>query len=237
MTAEELANKFREYLGVDLLKSKKPEELLSYYKKIIEEKLLVSIIEYPFKADDVRAFSIFSDISVIALNEQDEPKIKLFSLFHEICHLLKKTSSICSIEIEKQSQQEIESFCNNFAAEFLVPENDLELEIKKYSVVKEGVSNLSNTYGVSKQVIMLRLLKLNYIDSTTYVNFKEGFDKELEKKKSGLRRRNWDKVFFNRVGNLAIREVSNAYKKRDITFFESTRILNLKTKYVEKFID
>lgn len=236
LKADELANKFREYLGISLIKSKEPDKILAHYKEIIEEKLSILIIEYPLKADDVRAFSIFSDISVIVLNEQDEPKIKLFSLFHEICHLLKKTSAICSIEIEQKNKHEIESFCDLFAAEFLVPSYDLKIEVEKSGTSVEGISKLLETYGVSKQVIMLRLLQLRYIDFERYKRFKESFDKRLEEEKEGFRRKSWNKIFFNRVGNLAIQEVSNAYKRGDITFFESMKILNLKTKYVEKFV-
>jgi len=236
LKADELANKFREYLGLSLIKSKESDKILARYKEIIEEKLLISIIEYPLKADDVRAFSILSDVSIIVLNEQDEPKIKLFSLFHEICHLLKKTSAICSIEIEQKNKQDIEFFCDLFAAEFLVPTDDLKIEVEKSGTSREGISKLSELYSVSKQVIMLRLLQLRYIDFDRYRLFKESFDKKLEKEKEGFRRKSWKKVFFNRIGNLAVQEVSNAYKKGDITFSESMKILNLKTKYAEKFI-
>jgi len=230
-SAKELANQFREYLGVDLLKRKKANKILDYYKKVLEEKLSIAIIEYPLKAEDVRAFSIFSTISVIVLNENDEAQIKLFSLFHEICHLIKRTSGICSIEMEQQNQQDIESFCNAFAAEFLVPESDLRKEIEEVGI---KVADISETYGVSKQVVMLRLLLTGFIDRDRYNAFKRRLKEEELKKKFG--RRKWEKVFFNRVGNLAAQEVSNAYKKGDITFLESAEILNLKTKYAEKII-
>ena len=220
---------------MDLLKQKKADEILDYYKKILEEKLSMAIIEYPLKAEGVRAFCIFSDISVIVLNENDETPIKLFSLFHEIYHLLKKTSAICSIDVEHERQPRIEFHCDRFAAEFLVPTNDLIEEIKKTGVDNKGISKLSKIYGVSKQVIMLRLLKLGLVSRDRYRQFKEKFDKEkLKTKKTG--RRKWDRVFFNRVGNFAAQEVSNAYRKGDITFLESAEILNLKTNYAEKII-
>jgi len=233
--ANKLANKFRKHLDLELQKSKKPEEILAYYKQNLESKLSILIIEDPIKAEDVRAFSLVSDLSIIVLNEKDEPKIKLFSLFHEVCHLLKKESGICSIEIERQNQRDLESYCNRFAAEFLVPKDDLEREIEKYGTEKDGVSEISQIYGVSKQVIMLRLLRFRYIDKESYDRFKAGFDKKGYKEKK-FGRRNWEKVFLNRVGNLAVQEVSNAYRKGDITFLESIEILNIKTKYAEKLI-
>jgi Zn-dependent peptidase ImmA (M78 family)/DNA-binding XRE family transcriptional regulator len=160
---EELSYQFRKYLGIDLLKSTQPPELLDYYKQILEEKLFISIIELPLKADDVRGFSIFSDVSMIVLNENDRYSVKLFSLFHEVFHLLKRTSGICSIEIEQRGEN-IETECNLFSAEFLVPLDDLKRECKYFTTLdKDSITELYNIYGVSKQVIMLRLLRTGFI--------------------------------------------------------------------------
>jgi len=231
---DELAWEFRKYLKVSLLKLKKPEELLTYYKQVLEENLLISIIELPLKAEDVRGFSISADISIIVLNENDNPAIKLFSLFHEIYHLLKRTSGICSIEIE-QKDGDIEASCNLFSAEFLVPLNDLKEECKRFSQLDEStISELSKVYGVSKQVIMLRLLWLG-MPKERYDQFKKEGEKKLERKQFG--RRDWDKVFQNRVGNLVIREASNAYRSGKISYSEVMDILSLKAKYTEKFIE
>lgn len=235
LNPDELAREFRKYLKVTLLKSKKPEELLTYYKQVLEENSLISIIELPLKAEDVRGFSVFADISIVVLNEGDNPSIKLFSLFHEIYHLLKRTSGICSIEIE-QKDGDIEASCNLFSAEFLVPLDDLKEEYKRFPQLDEStVSELSKIYGVSKQVIMLRLLWLGYMPKERYEQFKSKKEEKMKEKK--FARRNWDKVFQNRVGNLVVREASNAYRSGKISYSEVMDILSLKAKYTERFIE
>lgn len=232
---DELAWEFRKYLKVDLLKLKKPEEILTHYKLMLEQTFLISIIELPLKADDVRGFSVSGDISVVVLNEGDNATIKLFSLFHEIYHLLKRTSGICSIEIE-QKDGNIEASCNLFAAEFLVPLDDLKEEYRKFHQLNENtISELSMIYGVSKQVIMLRLLWLGYMPKERYEQFKK--EGETKAKKRGFGRRDWDKVFQNRVGNLVVRETANAYRSGRISYSEVMDILSLKAKYTEKFIE
>lgn len=232
---DELAWEFRNYLKVDLLKMKKPEELLTHYKQVLEENLLMSIIELPLKAEDVRGFSIFADISIIVLNEEDNPSIKLFSLFHEVYHLLKRTSGICSIEIE-QKDGDIEASCNLFSAEFLVPLNDFKEKYKRFLQLDDStVSELSKIYGVSKQVIMLRLLWLGYMPKERYEQFKREGEKKLKERTFG--RRDWDKVFQNRVGNLVVREANNAYRSGKISYSEVMDILSLKAKYTEKFVE
>ena len=231
LEANELAKEFKKYLNIKLLKSQKPTEILAYYKKILEDQLKIIVIEYPVKADDVRAFSVHSDISVIVLNEEDKSSIKLFSLIHEVCHLVKKTAGICSLEIEQEDQRQ-EFYCNRFAAEFLVPLDDLKLEIEKLARIDdESIDKLSEIYGVSKQVIMLRLLWLGYIGKERYNQFKSGL-KEPPPKKFG--RRNWERVFLNRVGELSLQEVKRAYHEEKITYYEALSILGLKTQYAEK---
>lgn len=233
LNADELAKEFKKYLNVELIKSKRPEEILAYYKKTLEDRLTIIIIEYPLKADDVRAFSILSDISAIVLNENDKPSIKLFSLFHEICHLIRKTAGICSLEIEQKNQDE-ETYCNRFAAEFLVPLDDLKIEVEKFGRIDEELINfLQKIYGVSKQVITLRLLRSKYITNERCEQFKSELEKPIQR---GFGRRNWEKVFINRVGNLPLQEIKRAYNEGKITFYEALSILDLKTKYGEKFM-
>lgn len=233
---ERLAIEFRKHLGIELIKSKNPKEILRFYKREIEKKMFIPIIERPFKADDVRAFSIFSRVSIIVLNEEDAPQVKLFSLFHEIGHLLRKTSGICSIEIEPEQKEEIESFCNKFAAEFLVPAEDLKFEIERLKLKTcdfSSITKLSEIYGVSKQVIMLRLLWLRYIDRKQYQEFKSGYEEPVKKQ---FGRRNWDEVFLNRASESIVNEVKQAYKKGIISFADAVGILGIKAKYVEKFL-
>lgn len=234
---DESAREFRKYLKADLLKSIKVEDTLIYYKQALEEKLLISIIELPLKADDVRGFSISSDISIIVLNEGDNASIKLFSLFHETYHLIKRTSGICSIGLEQGEDSERE--CDSFAAEFLVPLNDLKEEYRNFPELDEdSVTGLSNIYGVSKQVIMLRLLQIRYLTHERYNQFKkEGEEKSKKNKRKAFARRKWDKVFKNRVGNLVIKETRTAYRSGKLSYSEVFDIFNMQTKYIEKFIE
>lgn len=243
----ELAERFRQYLGIDLLKNKKPEKILQSYKTILEDKLKLIIIEQPLKprktknkeiSDDVRAFSIYADISGIVLNETDHPSIKLFSLFHEVCHLLRKSSGICSLDYEVEKDFKEEFYCNRFAAQFLVPEDDIKKELKIYPSLPERltevIDNLSKIYGVSKQVILLRLLYLNFISLQHYYEIKEQYASKEIKPQFG--KRNWSRIYKNRVGGIVVKEVKSSLSKNEISFYEALNILDVKVNYAEKFL-
>jgi Zn-dependent peptidase ImmA (M78 family) len=170
---------------------------------------------------------------VIVLNESDLPTIKVFSLFHELCHLLRDEQGICSIEPDSEVN-DAERYCDTFAAEFLVPKESL-IEIVKRNPSDDRIWSLANEYGVSKQVIMLRLLSLGYITVSRYKKFRESFREE--KLKIPVKRpQDWTKRYAKRLGSIVVSEVSKAYKRGDITFSEAADILNVKIKYAEKLL-
>ena len=118
ISVNDLSERVKKLLEINykFLKELNDEPIISYYKSQIEEKFFVPVIEHPLKSTGVRAFSVFGDVSVIILNESDSNEVKLFSLFHEFCHLLKRQDGICSVNMElyKNNQPE-ERYCDEFA--------------------------------------------------------------------------------------------------------------------------
>ena len=231
MSPKALANALREFLNLEPPERVSPGKILDYYRRILEEKMNVIIIEYPLKADDVRAFVIKNEISVIVLNESDEAPVKLFSLFHELGHLLKGEMGLCSITMEENT--DVERYCNRFAAEFLMPERKFAEMVRKYGKDIESLKKLQRLFGVSIHAMMIRLLNLGLISYEEYDNFKKNFKK---KEKKGGGGKNWEATYKKRSGYLVIEEVTKAHKRGEISFYEAMRILDVKTKYAEKLI-
>lgn len=240
LNAADLAIKFRETFkekGVELLKRSSSGKTLDYYKKAIETNFSIIIMEYPFKSSDIRAFCILNDVSIIVLNEKDKSEIKLFSLFHELCHLARKTGSLCSLDMELKGHAGEETFCNEFAAEMAVPRMDIERELNNHGKVDYGViSSLSRIYGVSKQVVYLKLYYLGLVDKEAYLGFLgRKVEQKPTKNATGVRK-NWNRTFKNRIGDLVIGEVKRNYQEKNISFIEAIEILGVKTKYAQKML-
>ena len=49
---------------------------------------------------------------------------RIFSLFHELCHIILKNSAFCDFRYNGSSELEI--YCNRFAAAFLAPEDEVK---------------------------------------------------------------------------------------------------------------
>ncbi|MEN3039790.1 MAG: hypothetical protein ABDI07_11715, partial [Candidatus Kryptonium sp.] len=143
-----------------------------------------------------------------------------------------------SIEYEVETEFREESYCNKFAAEFLVPSEDIKKELKNVFIDKntlpEILSNFSRIYAVSKQVILLRLLYLDQISAEEYKEFKKYLEEKGGKPQYTIRR--WNKVFKNRVGNVVIKKVKASLRGNKISFYEALNILDMKIKYAEKLL-
>lgn len=95
---------------------------LNKWKEIITEKMGVLIFETKgVFLEEMRGLCIFHDeVPIILLNGKDTTNGRIFSLFHELTHLLLGESAIC--ENNESSKEEI--FCNAVAGEFLVLSDD-----------------------------------------------------------------------------------------------------------------
>ena len=123
----------------------------------------------------MRALCIFHNkIPIILLNGKDSVNGRIFSLFHELTHLLLGKSAICGDD--ENTQEEI--FCNSVAGEFLVPGDDLIKNINPGLAVLsyKSLRNLYNLYGVSEHVIVRRLLDTNQITRNEYVSYINNYE-------------------------------------------------------------
>lgn len=150
------SNYIREILNVSLetqkswYNEKKHYSFLNNWKEVITNKLGILIFETEgVNINEMRGLCILHEWApIILLNGKDTPNGRIFTLFHELTHLLLGESAICGDDLDR----DVEIFCNSVAGEFLVPEKDL------LENINNPVKDLSNNYGVSQHVIYRRLL-------------------------------------------------------------------------------
>jgi Zn-dependent peptidase ImmA (M78 family) len=81
---------------------------------------------------------------------------QIFSLFHELAHLLLGENDVTR-GISRGSGK-IETFCDQFAAEFLVPSDDLETRLNFSTFDDDAIQELADYYKVSRPVILIKLV-------------------------------------------------------------------------------
>jgi len=240
ISAIDMANKIRTLLEIDFdflkeLIKQKGETALSYYKSVIEDKFFIPVLEHPLKSSGVRAFSVFGDVSVMVLNESDSNEVKLFSLFHEFCHLLKRQDGICTVDIEKDKDtRPEEKDCDEFAAFLLMPEKHFRSAIKELPVTTvKQLTDISKVFGVSKLVTIIQMKTLGLINPNQF-NFLKSKLEAIPKSKFG--RKNWEQTYIKRTSRLVLDNLIDSYKKGDITYTSLSTITGIKDKYLQKII-
>ena len=143
--------------------------------------------------DQMRGFSLYHDpLPIIAVNRKDTYTARIFTLMHEMVHLMLRTESLCDMRDEggriDEPDYNIEIFCNSIAASALVPSSSL-LEDRRVDQARgiglagdKAISELSLRYSVSREVIVRRMLSLGLIDEEFYRQKRTQYQKEFNKR-------------------------------------------------------
>lgn len=128
---------------------------------------------------------------VIFINTADVTQAWTFTLLHEFVHLLLGESGVSDLSHNNDNQ--IEKFCNQVAAEFLVPSAEItELWQSDLDDWKANLPDLSVHFHVCQWVISRQALELAFINEDEYwanyrkvvAEFKKGKDEQRQREGS-----------------------------------------------------
>jgi Zn-dependent peptidase ImmA (M78 family)/transcriptional regulator with XRE-family HTH domain len=120
--------------------------------------------------DSCSGFSLWDDFApVVAVNTAWNESARIFTLFHEMAHLITRTSSACIESVRAKSRTDpVERWCERFAAALLMPARDVEMTLRQSGVSSRNrLTNLrfaksfANLYKVSLRAAVIRLIDLN----------------------------------------------------------------------------
>ena len=186
----ELAQQTRAYLDISVDTQagwNSAKEALGNWRESVEEKGIF-VFKAAFQNDFVDGFCLVHEqFPVIYLNNSRSSVRQIFSLFHELAHLLLGKNGITR-GINPIGEQ-IEVFCNQFASEFLMPSSDLELRLN-YPVYNDAaIEELASYYKVSRPVVLLRLINRGVVTRNSYrrrtAQWTEGYESRLEGRVGG----------------------------------------------------
>jgi Zn-dependent peptidase ImmA (M78 family)/DNA-binding XRE family transcriptional regulator len=168
-----LADVTRRNLDVSLEKQfdwENEAEALNEWKRAVESYGTL-VLELPFPIQEGRAFCLSDPaFPAIVLNSNDSVTGRVFSLFHELCHLLLGQSGICDMTEQGKT---VEQFSNRFAGELLVPSAALLAhpfvrDHTGHEWEDDDLQTLGRHFKVSKEVILRRLLILGCTTKNFY---------------------------------------------------------------------
>lgn len=170
----------------------------------------VFVFKDAFKQDDYSGFCLYDDLfPLIYINNSQVTGRQIFSLFHELAHLLLRTDGI---DREGSfSHSKIETFCDSFAGEFLVPDA-VFLEQVDQEVDAEDCIALAEYFNVSREVTLRKALNHKKISYNKYASIMKAWRKGTDKKGTGGSYYNNQGVYLDRV--FAERAFSKYYQDK-----------------------
>ena len=133
----------------------------------------------PLDPDEFRGFTIADALApLVFINGADTKAAQTFTLAHELAHLWIGQSGVTDATIRQAPSRQTERWCNQVAAEFLVPLAVLRTDYQKSNQLDREVSRLSRRFKVSSLVILRRIHDAGFISKPV---FAEAFDAELDR--------------------------------------------------------
>ncbi len=243
---DSIARKYRELFSLSFEKQRKFKDaykLFGYLRDVLED-LNVLVFQFSMPIEDARGFALADESpSIVVINSKDSIEARLFTLMHEFGHILLGETVIDIPDESLVNRDSIERWCNTFSASFLLPKQSAEELFKEYQgrlVETETLNSLSRKYKVSKAVLLVKMLELNYISRQEFDNVlaryvpKEGEKKTKEKKKKiGVTS---DQRCLSEMGNKFVSLVANNFDKDFITYSDALSYLSIKSKNFDKVL-
>lgn len=173
---------------------------------------------------EFRGFVLYDEIApVIFINNNDAISAKVFTLIHEVAHILIGESASFDLRNLQSANNKIEKFCDKCTAEFLVPTE----EIYDIYEQKRKLEDLAKYFKVSQIVVLRRLLDTNLIGPQKfYEQLKKIYEVEIRKRHS--EGGDFYRTVPNRLSKRFVQLLIGAVQNNTILFRDALRIANLK---------
>jgi Zn-dependent peptidase ImmA (M78 family) len=178
VSIEVMALRVREYIGINLRDQigwPSVEAALDYWREVLSD-VGIFVFKDAFRVDDYSGFCLYDDaFPIIYVNNSTAKTRQIFTLFHELAHLLFHTSGVDTLSDDYIPQlpdeaQRIELICNRFAARFLVPEAAFEAAFAGREPSEDTAEELAAYFHVSRELIYRRFFDRGLIDQQTYLD-------------------------------------------------------------------
>lgn len=239
MPASTVAARIREYLGVSLeLQQKWPnaEDALEQWRDVFAG-VGVFVFKDAFHTDGYFGFCLYDhEFPVIYVNNTSAKTRQIFTLFHELGHLLFHTSGIDLandqyIDQLAEPDHRLEVLCNKLAGEFLLPDVEFDRVVAGMPHNRDTAALLADQYNVSRELVYRKMLDRGWIGRDEYAAAATAWASQVKQKSGG-------DYYYNQISYLGRRYIDLAFQRyyqRRFGREELSEYLNIKPKLLPTF--
>lgn len=193
VSAEKMAKVIREYLRIDIAMQtqwKSSEDALKSWRRALEDHG-VFVFKAPFKVDAFSGLCLYDEqFPIIYVNNSKPKNRQIFTLFHELAHLLFRTGGVDTriddyLNHLKGDNRRIEILCNRFAGELLIPTHDFIHRARSMGINETSIQKLADLYHVSREAILRKLLDQEMVTQKYYTTKVREWEQATADKESG----------------------------------------------------
>ena len=178
--------------------------------------------------DEFQGFALVDEYApLIFVNNADFKAAQMFTLAHELAHLLIGESGVSDFQNMEPAPNATEQFCNRAAAEFLVPEVELRAFWPSANRSDDPHQAVARQFRVSAIVAARRALDLKLIDRDAFF----GFYNEHKTQSAASPRASTGGNFWNtqrwRLGSRFAAAVVRAVKSGRLSYVEAYSLTEL----------
>ncbi len=239
------ATNLRSLLGVDIESVRLLPDAdagLKLWRRAIE-KVGIHVFKESFEQKEYSGFCLWHpEFPVIVINNSTTKTRQVFSLIHELAHILFDKSGISrfddvSINELPQADRIVERFCNALAAEVLLPSADFQSASRGFEpnrATDQQFADLANRYHVSRSVVLRRFLDRDEVSLDFYLaKDREWLEQRKEKSQGGSYYSTQGVYLSERF----MQEVVSRYSRRLLTKAEAAEMIGVKPRNFEGIED
>ena len=243
--SELIASEYRKILNLDIEKQRRFRDaykMLGHLRDVLEDRNIL-VFQFSMPIEDARGFALADETpNIIVINSKDSIEARLFTLMHELAHIILGETVIDLPEESLVVRSNIEAWCNAFSSAFLLPKEvsiDLFNKSKNSLTETDTLNALSRKYKVSKAVLLVKMVNLNYISRQEFDSVlaryapKEAKVEKKEKQAIGMAS---DQKCLSEMGNKFVSLVANNFDKEFITYNDALSFLSIKSRNFDKVL-
>ena len=232
---------------------KETKRRLKDWKIQVEEQLSIAVMEprptHPQHSIEHQISGVAlnnAKLPVVVLNHKDNEGRKLFTLIHEIAHLMIKKPGMSGIDSDSGQRipenQSEERLCNAVAAETLLPKDMFKSrwdnEQKSFENAKTIISGMVKKIGVSHSACAVRAHHLNLLKEDDMHRLLKGYEKryrdsEKNKNNDGFKQNQKDVALGNVGRRMALKSLL-AYDEGQISARDLYDVFGVKLMHLTK---
>jgi len=191
----------------------------------------------PLEVEEFRGFALSDPYApLIFVNGRDAKAAQMFTLVHELAHIWIGEGGVSAIEGLLPGNNAVEVFCNQVAAEALVPRREIEDVWNRREDTIDQVNRLKRRFKVSPIVVARRALDLDLMDREEFSEFYRAYREEAARRRARAPNGgNFYLTLGTRLGKRFPAAVFSAAKEGRLAYREAYQLTGLSGRNYDQF--